>query len=557
MKTELSQMNSPLISYCLYALSTLGFTVVFSACNHETQIGGERGKPNIVLILADDLGYGDLSCYGATKISTPAIDQLANEGMKFTNACVSSSLCSPSRYSIMTGRYPWRTRLEYGVLKNYEKSLIEPERTTIASLLKRNGYYTACIGKWHLGLEWALNANAPENPEEMVLNSTKDNMQEYIDFSKRVKGGPVERGFDYFFGMSGSNNMQPWVYIENDIVLQAPSEYQKPYDFIAENVTRAFNWDMKTVNQVITHKAADVINKHFADNKEQPLFLYFPTSAIHRPCLPTFTKGKSQAGLRGDIVVELDWTVNEIIKTLKANNAYENTLLIFTSDNGPRPGDPAVWIDRYKKEDYEEFQEYFDDYKPEYINEKGNVIWKNGWLTYGHKASGDFKGFKQDPSEGGLRVPFIVHWPGKVKPSTMNNNLICTGDFLATFSDLLGEQLSENEGEDSYSFLPNIFDSNAPQVRKTAILASGSSGALIAIKDGWKYIESAQPGRWPETYYPNAPGDKAPRLYNLNNDISEEKNLNETMPEKAAEMVGIIDQVRVNMKSEANKNPTK
>ena len=511
-----------------------------------------KRPPNIVLILANDLGYGDLSCYGAAKIQTPVLDQMASEGMRFTNAYAASSLSSPSRYNILTGRYAWRTRLEYGVLKDYEKPLIEPEETTIASFLKQHDYYTACVGKWHLGLEWTVNDKAPENPEETVFNSSRNNLQEYIDFSKPVTGGPMERGFDYFFGMSGSNNMQPWVYIENDRVLQPPSEYQRPYDFIAENVTRAPDWDMKTVNQVITHKAVEVINKHFANNKEQPLFLYFPTSAIHRPCLPTFTKGKSQAGLRGDIVVELDWTVNEVIKALKANNAYENTLLIFTSDNGPRPGDPAVWINRYKDEGYEEYQEYFGDYAPEYINEKGNQIWKNGWLTYDHRSSGVFRGFKQDPSEGGLRIPFIVRWPEKVEPAGVNHHVICAGDIFATVADVLGTQLKDNEGVDSYSFLPNLLDVDAPQVRKTVTLASGGSGSLIMIKDGWKFIEPAQPGRWPETYYPDSPGDKIPRLFNLNQDASENINLYDEMPDKAAELIKIIEHVRTNTKSESN-----
>lgn len=550
MKNELSEMNSHLISYRFSAISALGFTIALSACNYGTQIGKEKEKPNIVLILADDLGYGDLSCYGAKKISTPAIDKMASEGMRFTNAYVSSSLCSPSRYSIMTGRYPWRTRLEYGVLKNYEKPLIEPDRTTLASLLKRNGYYTACIGKWHLGLDWQLNSKAPANPDETVFNSGAENLQEYIDFAKPVKSGPVERGFDYFFGIAGSNNMQPWVYIENDRVLQAPSVKQTPYDFLAPNVQKAPDWDIKTVNQVLTQKAVGIINSHFASKKKQPLFLYFPTSAIHRPCLPTFTKGKSQAGLRGDIVVELDWTVNEIVKALKENNAYENTLLIFISDNGPRPGDPAVWIDRYKKQGYEEFQNYFDDYKPEYINPNGNEIWKNGWLTYGHRSSGNLLGFKQDPTEGGLRVPMIVHWPRKANAATVNNKAICASDILATFSEVVGDKLGENEGEDSYSFLSNILDNKAQQIRKTLTLAGGGSGALIVIKDDWKFIEGAKPGRWPETYYPDGPGDKKPRLYNLNNDISEQNNLYNTMPEKASELVDVINKVRKNTKSE-------
>ncbi len=554
MKNKIDVKTNPFVTSQLCLLGTLGFVMTASGSNPDDQfkqVEKEKQTPHVVLILADDLGYGDLSCYGASRISTPVIDQLAAEGMKFTNAYVSSSLCSPSRYSIMTGRYPWRTRLEYGVLKNYEKPLIEPERTTLASLFKSNGYYTACVGKWHLGLEWQLNDRAPEDPENNVFNSGKDNLQEYIDFSKPVKGGPVERGFDYFFGMSGSNNMQPYVFIENDRVLHAPSEDQTvEYDFYA-NVQRAPDWDIKTVNQVITHKAVEVIHRHFAENKKKPLFLYFPTSAIHRPCLPTFTKSKSRAGLRGDLVAELDWTVSEIVRALKENGAYENTLLIFTSDNGPRPGDPAVWTERYRKGNYEEYQDYFSEYKPEYVNEKGNMIWKNGWLTYGHNSSGEFRGFKQDPWEGGLRVPLIVHWPGYVKGTTVNTRMVYAGDLLATFADLLGNPLCENEGEDSYSFLSNMLDYKAPQVRKTLILASGSSGALIAIKGGWKYIEPAKPGRWPETYYPGVPGDKEPRLYNLNKDISEQNNLYPSMPEKAWELVDIIKKIRTTVKSEA------
>jgi arylsulfatase A-like enzyme len=525
--------------------------VAFSACGNKKNRIDEKTNPNIVLILADDLGYGDLSCYGATKIKTPVIDSLAAEGMRFTNAYVSSSLSSPSRYSIMTGRYAWRTRLEFGVLKNYEDPLIDEGRTTLASMLKENGYYTACIGKWHLGLNWQVNDKAPDNPLENVFRSGKDNLQEFIDFSKPVGGGPMEHGFDYFFGMAGSNNMQPFVFIQNNSVIEPPSEEQIPYDFIA-TVKRAPNWDLKTVNQVITRKAVEVINEHFAAGKKQPLFLYFPTSAIHRPCLPTFTKGKSQAGLRGDLVVELDWSVRQVIKALKENGVYENTLLIFTSDNGPRPGDPAVWINTYKQEGYEEFQDYFDNYRPEYVNPNGNMIWKNGWLTYGHSSSGPFRGFKQDPFEGGIRVPFIIHWPGKVQPQTINNHLIYAGDLLASFADLLDYDLPENAGEDSYSFLPGILKTDLPPTRRTLVVASGSSGALIAIKDGWKYIEAAKPGRWPETYYPDEPDDKEPRLFNLNEDISENKNLISLRPEKGSELIDIIEKVRKQTRSEAN-----
>jgi arylsulfatase A-like enzyme len=178
------------------------------------------------------------------------------------------------------------------------------------------------------------------------------------------------------------------------------------------------------------------------------------------------------------------------------------------------------------------------------------MIWKNGWLTYGHQASGGFRGFKQDPSEDGIRVPFIVRWPGKAEPGSVTPALICAGDILATYADILGETLRQDEGEDSYSFLANILDKNAPQGRETVVPASGSSGALIVIRDGWKYIEAAKPGRWPETWYPDGPGDSIPRLFNLKVDSQEKNNLCEEFPAKAAEMAEIMHRVSDNTKSE-------
>lgn len=516
----------------------------------EGNAAAKKQKPNIVLIVADDLGYGDLSVYGATKISTPTLDKLASEGMKFDNAYVTSSLCTPSRYSILTGRYPWRTRLKFGVLKYYEEPLIKQDETTLASLLKRNGYRTACVGKWHLGLDWKLNGNAPENPEQTVFNSWSEDSYKYIDFSQPIENGPTQRGFDYFYGMAGSNNMQPYVYIENDRVLQPPTIEQKPYDHYV-NVPRASNWDIKRNNIDLTEKAVEVINKHFKTHKSDPLFLYFPASAPHRPCLPTFTKGKSEAGLRGDMVEELDWTVNEIILALKENGVYENTLLIFTSDNGPRPGDPALWINKYAEGNYEDYhQSYFGNYEPEYIDPNGNQIWKAGWYTYGHNASGDLLGFKSDAWEGGFKVPFIVHWPGKVKAGAQSHNTICTADLFATFAELVGDKPKSTEAVDSYSFLPNIFNSQANQSRKSLVLTAGASGAFVAIKDKWKYIEAATPGRWPETYYPNGPNKLEPQLYYLSKDWSEHQNLYNANPAKVAELKKIIESEKERAKND-------
>lgn len=521
-----------------------GLIVFLLGCTSAGQKDMKDNRPNIVLIVADDLGYGDLSCYGAEKISTPVIDGLARDGMKFTDAYVVSSLCSPSRYSILTGRYSWRTRLKFGVLKYFERPLIEPGETTLASLLKRNGYYTACVGKWHLGLDWKVNENAPPDPEESVFNSWADNAQDYIDFSQSVGNGPTERGFDYFYGMAGSNNMQPYAHIEDDRVVEPPSIAQKPYDHYV-NAPRAPNWNIKTINQDFTNKAVEVINNHCSQESGNPFFLYFPTSAIHRPCLPTFTKGKSEAGLRGDIVLELDWTVGEIIKALKKNGVYDHTLIIFTSDNGPRPGDPALWMERYEKGDYEDYHPaYLDQFHPEYVNESGNEIWKKGWFTYDHNASGDLLGFKSDAWDGGLKVPFIVCWPDHVEWGTVNPHMISTVDLLSTISELVGDSLSAGEGEDSYSFLSNILDRDAPQVRKSLTITGGASGAFVEIQEGWKYIEAATPGRWPETFYPDGPSKFDPQLYNLNHDVAEQDNLYGENPDKVSEMNARIEQVK-------------
>jgi arylsulfatase A len=510
--------------------------------------------PNIVLIVADDLGYGDLSCYGATKISTPAIDKLSASGILFRDAYVASSICSPSRFSILTGCYSWRTRLKYGVLTPFDKPLIGEDQTTLASLLRRNGYDTACIGKWHLGFDWALKTNAPPNPNRNAFNTWNSKAEDYIDFSKPLRGGPTDHGFDYFFGLPASLNMMPYVYIENNRVVEAPTmKTTETYDDMVRDSFKAPDWDPKTVNQVLTKKAVEVIDNHFSKRDGKPLFLYFPTAAIHRPCLPTFTKGKSGAGLRGDMVMEFDWSVSEVVRALKKNHAFNNTLLIVTSDNGPRPGDPLLSLEKYQTEDFAKnlYLEYFNNFKPEFINPFGNEVWKTGWLTYGHRAAGPLLGFKEDAWEGGLRVPFILHWPDEIKSARTNDDMICMTDLMATFADLVGDTLKSGEGRDSYSFLANLFNSNAPQARKTMVVSSGGGGAFVVRMGDWKYIEACPP-RWEQTYYPNGPSFRDEQLYNLRDDISEKTNLFSEMPQMAAKLKGIIVTVEHQVRSEGN-----
>lgn len=532
------------------------FLLVFTS--GRSQDNGKKSnrssKPNIVLIVADDLGYGDLSTYGATKIKTPTIDALANQGIKFNNTYAASSMCSPSRYSILTGRYSWRTRLKYGVLKYFDTPLINQDRSTIGEMLQRNGYYTACVGKWHLGMDWTVNDKAPENPAKNVFDSWDANSFQYIDYSVSVKNGPIERGFDYFYGITGSNNMQPYVFIENEHVTQAPSEKEIAYDHY-NPADKAPNWDIRKVNIDLTHKAVDVINKHFKQETDKPLFLYHPSSAPHRPCLPTFTKGQSQAGLRGDVIQELDWSVGEIVKALKENNAYDNTIIIFTSDNGPKPGDPKLWLEKYENEsdNYQDINtELSKNYEPEFVKADGNEFWKKGWITYDHKASGELLGFKSDAWEGGFKVPFIISWPNRIKDHYENTNMICLSDLYATIAEIIGETPSTNEGVDSYSFLSNIEDKNAKQIRTSMVLSGGASGAFVVIKDDYKYIEPSPKERWPQTYYPEGPSIYDYQLYNLNEDIGEQHNLYSENPEKVNNMRQIINKVRENSKTETN-----
>jgi arylsulfatase A-like enzyme len=515
--------------------------------------GRAQQRPNIVIIMADDMGYGDLSCYGAQKISTPSVDSIAAQGQRFTDAHTASSLCTPSRYSMMTGRYSWRTRLRAGVSTWFAKPLIEPGRTTLASLLKKNGYETACIGKWHLGFDWALKPGAPANADSIVFDSWEVNTQDYIDFSKPVKGGPVERGFDYYYGISASNNMIPFVYIENDRVTQPPTiKKEYVYDTDQES-TRAANWDLTRMDEILAGKAVEVIDGHFSKHDKTPLFLYFATSAIHRPCLPERTKGKSGAGLRGDMVMEFDWVVRDVVNALRRNNALDNTLLIITSDNGGVPGDALLPLERYKKDLGDQYYPaQAANYSPQYVNPKGNAIGKKGWITYDHRASGPYLGFKSDAWEGGHRVPLIMRWPGVVKAGTVNNNMVCNADMLATFAELVGDHLAAGEGEDSYSYLSNITGKSSAQARRSLTMVAGGSGAFVVRQGNWKYIEPGKPA-WGQTFYADGPKTMDYQLYDLGKDPQEQHNLYSIQPDRVSAFKKIIEQAEKQSHTEANR----
>ena len=455
--------------------------ILFFGCNNPKN--NEKGKPNIIFILADDLGYGDISCFNEnSKISTPNIDKLGGEGAMFTDAHTSSAVCSPTRYGIMTGRYNWRSTLKNGVLNGYSKALIPQERKTIAKFLNENGYNTAGIGKWHLGWDWAN------------IDAGTDS----IDYSQKVQNGPATLGFDYFFGFCGSLDMEPYVWVENDMPTMVPVKEtvnQGKQSWWRKGPT-SDDFEHEQVLPLITKKTIGYITENA--KKEKPFFIYMPLSAPHTPILPT-EEFKDKSGLENpyaDFVIMVDAMVGEIMSTLEAQAIAENTILIFTSDNGC--SDQA---------DFEQL------------------------ATKGHDPSYVFRGHKADIYEGGHRVPYIFRWPAKVKPGK-TDQLICTTDLFATVADILQISYSDNVAEDSYSFLSALNLVSKAAVR-TSIVHHSINGSFAYRKNEWKAIFCPGSGGWSDPR-PNSPGiEKLPKfqLYNLNEDIAEENNLQDQYPE--------------------------
>jgi len=467
-----------------------GITSLFGvqSCQPEQK---QADKPNIIYILADDLGYGDLSCLNKeSKIQTPNLDALANQSVVFTDAHTSSAVCTPTRYGILTGRYNWRTKLKSWVLEGYSPELIPSDRSTLASMAKEQNYETACIGKWHLGWEWAN------------IESGKDS----VDFSQKIKNGPTSNGFDYFYGFSGSLDMPPYVWVENDQPTMVPTKVvdcgEERYGWFRDGVC-AEDFNHEQALPQLAKRASNYI-KDKAKN-EKPFFLYFPLPAPHLPILPT-DEFKGKSGLDSpyaDFVIMVDWVVGEVTKTLKEHGIEDNTLIVFTSDNGCSP---AV---NYKQ-----------------------------LLSKGHNPSYKFRGTKADIFEGGHRVPFFISWPNKIQPKE-SQALISTTDFYATLADILNIPLKENEGEDSFSMLKVLgLDSDLPQ-RKSTVMHSGR-GQFAYRKGDWKVCFCPGSGGWS---YPDPGKDKEVilqmpkvQLYNLKNDIAEKENLHESYPEMITEL---------------------
>ncbi len=477
-------------------------SLIFHACNNKP---AEKSLPNIVIILADDLGFGDPTCYNSdSKIPTPNIDQLASEGMLFTDAHSASAVCTPTRYSILTGRYSWRTRLKQGVLWPWDKPLIDSERLTLPALLKKKGYQTAAIGKWHLGWEW---------PTSDSLSVKKTN-GENIDYSKEISGGPLERGFDYYFG-DDVPNFPPYSFIENRKVTVIPTE-EKPDSLFGNKGKMAPGWKLENVMPEITKHSVKFIEGASKD-KTKPFFLYFALTAPHTPIAPlTKFKGKSKAGRYGDWVFEVDWAVGEIMKALKNSGADKNTILIFTSDNGS----PARNGENYS-------------------GPTQSVI-----RDYGHNPSGIFRGMKGDIWEGGHRVPFIAKWANNIAPGSKTDALVCSMDLMATIAEVVGFELPENSSEDGKSLL-NVLKDNNENGRE--LLVNHSHRGVFAIRKGeWKLILSNRSGGFSDGKHPDGYGiETLGQLYNLAADLGEKNNLYTEKPEIVNELTRELKKIKL------------
>ena len=490
------------------ALCLVGLSVV----NQNSVIATDvSSTPNILFVLCDDLGYGDVRCLNPNgKIATPNMDRLAREGMIFTDAHTSSSVCTPTRYGLMTGRYNWRSRLQTHVLGGLSPRLIEQDRMTLASLLKARGYHTACVGKWHLGMDWAR----IEGKQITELGIEPVSQNRNVDYSQPIKNGPNSVGFDEYFGISGSLDMVPYTYIENDRVVALPSddrEFAMMFGRKGRNTRlgpAAPGFDATNVLPDFTKRAISVIERQAADAKQgKPFFLYLPFASPHTPVLPTAEwLGKSGLNPYADFVMQQDACLGQLLETLDRTGLTENTLVVFTSDNGCSP------------------EAKFDEL-----------------LAKGHNPSHVFRGHKADIYEGGHRVPFLVRWPGRVKPGTTTDHLTCLTDFMATTADIVGSKLPENAAEDSISFLPTLLGQTDKPSRGT--LVSHSINGSFAIRDGmWKLCLCPGSGGW-STPRPGQKGADLPpvQLFNLRDDIGEKTNLHDQHPEVVERLTALLN----------------
>jgi arylsulfatase A len=472
-------------------------TIISLSCIESPKESLEETKrPNIVYILADDMGYGDVSVLNKkSKIQTANIDLLSKTGIVFTDAHSTSAVCTPSRYSILTGRYPWRSDVPKGVLWTNDGAFIRPERETVASMLQKQGYSTGVIGKWHLGWDWVFKS---EDPKE-------------IDFSKEVSRSPNTVGFDYSYCILASLDIPPYVYVENTKPTAVPDSIVPGTDIGQYAFWRtgplAPDLRFDDVLPNFTRRAVDFIDKQ---KKEQPFFLYFPLAAPHTPIVPSKEfQGKSGVNPYLDFCLEVDWSVGEIIKALKQKGVYDNTIVVFASDNGSSSRSANYPV----------------------------------LLSEGHNSSGGYRGAKGDIFEGGHRIPFIFSFPKMLKNSRNYNSPVSLADFMATVADITKVKLEDDMAEDSFSLYPLLTGESELPARP--VINSGAGGDLALREAGWKLEMCAGSGGW-LSYPTNKEAEEAGlpnyQLYNLESDPSESYNLVNANKDRVGQMTSRLSE---------------
>ena len=474
-----------------------------------------KNRPNIVVILADDLGYGDVAAYNPdSKIPTPNIDRMAREGLRFVDAHTPCAVCSPTRYGLLTGRYPWRTELKTQVLWPWDKPLIEKDRITLPKMLKSLGYQTACFGKWHLGWDWKTTDGSKVNSQVRIGDPQREIRYEFakkVIFSEPVREGPLTRGFDYYFGVD-LPNFPPYTFIENDRLLAQPTE-QKPDGMFGWPGAMAPGWQLEGVLPEIARRAVRYVKDRAA--KDEPYFLYFPMTAPHTPIAPAAEfAGKSRAGKYGDFVFQTDWVVGQVMDAIRESGTAENTIVIFTSDNGP------------------------ENLTYPLINE------------FNHRSQGVLRGAKRMLWEGGHRVPFIAWGPGRVPAGKTEPEIICLTDLMATIASLTGYKLPNESAEDSYDIGPALFGTKRQNPIRAATVHHSMNNEYGLRQGDWVLIESpksahgaAEPAWWRE-HFKIEPHDQPGELFHLKEDIGETKNLYKQYPDRVKSMQALLERYK-------------
>jgi arylsulfatase A len=480
--------------------------------------------PNIVYILADDLGYGDVRANNAeSKIPTPHLDRLASAGMRFTDAHAGSSVCTPSRYNILTGRYAWRTRLQQGVLRAWDGALIEVDTSTVADLLRDNGYKTMCLGKWHLGWEWPTHdGRHPNDTLEYGVHggdsgqSARVDYSTNIDFTRSIAGGPLDQGFDTYYGIDVPN-FPPYAWFEDDRIVDHPST-AKPVEMFGTPGPMVPGWSLEAVIPELARRAVLAIEDAAAS--AEPFFLYLPLTSPHSPIAPNREfLGRSGIGAYGDFVCEMDWVVGQVMDALDRTGLGESTIVVFTSDNGP---------------------------EDESAEDEGAYL---RTASSGHFSMGELRGIKRDAWEGGHRVPLLISWPGQIPEGSRCDEIVSLGDFYATCADVIGRTVGPGQAEDSVSMLPLLRGGNEPI--RDCVIHHSMSGKFAIRRGNWVFIDapSGDDNHEPEEFRALrgvTEHDETVELFDLEADLSQRTNEFASHAELAREMAEILNEVRVN-----------